>query len=84
MELFSVKSRFDIYQPIVKRICLLTLAFLIEQDVSVGINFTNFDLALQDVKDISSKPPGISRIFDISFCLADEPLANVDAKRGEG
>ena len=81
MELFSIESRFDVYQPIVERICLFALTFLIEQDVSVGINFANFDLALQDVKNVSSKPPDIGRIFDISVRLADEALADVDAER---
>ena len=71
MELFPVEGRFDIDQPIVKRICLFALTFLVEQDVSIGIDFSNFDLALQDVKDVSSKPPGIGRIFDISVRLAD-------------
>ena len=67
MELFSAESRFDIDQPVVERVRLLTLAFLIEQDISVGIDFANFDLALQDIKNVSSEPPGIGRIFGIDL-----------------
>src|SRR5512137_2054706 len=80
-ELLSIECGFDIDQSVVERICLYAFPLFIEQDISISFDFTNLDLAFQDVEYISAEPLCIGRIFDIRVRLADKTLADIDAKR---